>query len=338
MAPTSLTVPPSTATSTSAPASTPSMTASVPVGGGGGMSGEGGASPVGGAAGTSSGGFGGEPVGDAGSGGAAVNGGSGGGSEGGASGEGGTPAVGGGGQSTAGAGGTNDGDGFSPCPSNGDPCVVLPLGDSITEGYGSSGGGYRVELFRRALQEGKNITFVGTLMNGPDEVDGQPFPRRHQGHGGYTIDSDAGHSGISGQITEQALSMFSPHIVLLMIGTNDLNGNVQVEQAPNRLGNLIDAIAERAPDTLVAVATIIPIENGNGNKVAPYNAAMVDLVANRVAEGKHVILVDNHAAFTSDPSYATVWMGDTLHPNDAGYAVLGESFYEAISGLLTDSP
>lgn len=224
--------------------------------------------------------------------------------------------------------------GFMPCPTNGDPCAILPLGDSITEGCCSFSGGYRVELFRRAVQDGKNITYVGALSNGPNDVDGQPFPRRHEGHGGYTIDSDAGHNGISGQITDSALSMFGPHIVLLMIGTNDLNGNVDVNNAPTRLDNLIGDIVTAAPDTLVVVASIIPMVNGNDAKVGPYNDAIVSLVESRAALGQHVVFVDNWAAFTADSNYANVWMSDTLHPNDAGYAVLGASFYEAILEYL----
>lgn len=227
---------------------------------------------------------------------------------------------------------------FTPCPTNGDPCAVLPLGDSITEGFGSSGGGYRVELFRSAVQDGKNLTFVGSLTNGPDMVEGRPFPRNHQGHGGYTIDSDAGHSGISGQITDQAIAMYRPHIVLLMIGTNDLNGNVDVDRAPARLGNLMDDIIEAAPDTLLVVASVIPMINGNNSKVAPYNAAIVGLVEERVAQGSHVMFLDNHAAFTSDPNFQSSRMGDSLHPNNAGYAVLGRSFYDAISAVLPDGP
>jgi lysophospholipase L1-like esterase len=234
----------------------------------------------------------------------------------------------------AGQGGEGPVDGFRPCPTTGDPCAILPLGDSITEGFGSSGGGYRVELFRQAVQAGKSITFVGALANGPNDVEGQPFPRQHEGHGGYTIDSDAGHSGISGQITDSALSMYHPHIVLLMIGTNDLNGNVDVNNAPSRLGDLIDDIVEASPETLVVVATIIPMVNGNDSKVGPYNEAMVGLVDSRAAEGQHVVLLDNWAAFTADPNYANSWMGDSLHPNDAGYAVLGGSFYDAISEYL----
>lgn len=87
------------------------------------------------------------------------------------------------------------------------------------------------------------------------------FPKKHEGHGGYTIDSDSGHSGISGAITEQALANYHPNIVLLMIGTNDINGNVDVANAPKRLGKLIDDISTRSPNALLVVATIIPIAN-----------------------------------------------------------------------------
>lgn len=240
----------------------------------------------------------------------------------------------------AGASGSGGGAGYSPCPTDTTmPCAVLPLGDSITEGFGSSGGGYRVELFRQAVQNGRNLTFVGSLQNGPNMVENQTFPRRHEGHGGYTIDSDAGHSGISGPITDDALADFEPHIVLLMIGTNDINGNVDVGNAPDRLGNLIDDITGQAPDTLVVVATIIPVANsGTNQRVQTYNAAIPELVSSRAQAGKHVVLLDNYAAFSENPNYQTELMGDSLHPNDAGYAVLGQAFYDAISASLPVEP
>jgi hypothetical protein len=31
-------------------------------------------------------------------------------------------------------------------------------------------------------------------------------------------------------------------------------------------------------------------------------------------------------------------MGDSLHPNNEGYSVLGQSFYGAIGALLPDAP
>jgi hypothetical protein len=48
-----------------------------------------------------------------------------------------------------------------------------------------------------------------------------------------------------------------------VIGTNDVNGNVDVANAPNRFGKLSDDITTRAPSALVVVATIIPIAKGS---------------------------------------------------------------------------
>jgi len=232
-----------------------------------------------------------------------------------------------------GSGGTSS---FTPCPAAGSPCVVLPLGDSITEGYASSGGGYRVELFRQALDQGKSITFVGAATpNGPSDVDGTPFPRNHEGHGGFTIDTDSGHSGISGAITDDALDDFDPDIVLLMIGTNDINGNVDVNNAPQRLGNLIDDIIARAPDTLVVVASVVPvIDTSTDAKITQYNAGVEEAALARATEGAHVVFVDNYAAIHEVASWQTALMADNLHPNDAGYGVLGQSFFAAIDEYL----
>jgi lysophospholipase L1-like esterase len=235
---------------------------------------------------------------------------------------------------TASDGGVAGGDHYSACEAD-QPCAVLPLGDSITEGFGSSGGGYRVELFRRARQNGKNIGFVGSLQNGPERVGTDPFPKSHEGHGGYTIDSGDGHSGISGLITDQALSRYHPQIVLLMIGTNDVDSDIDLSGAPIRLGNLIDDITTQAPDALLVVATIVPIDEADSNqKAVAYNAALPELVSARAKAGKHVVLLDNYAIFAAQPNFATTLLSDSLHPNDAGYAVLGKAFYDRIAPSL----
>ena len=57
-------------------------------------------------------------------------------------------------------------DTFSPCPALPVECGVMPLGDSITDGYGTLGG-YRIELFRQVLTAGQHMTFVGRNANGP---------------------------------------------------------------------------------------------------------------------------------------------------------------------------
>ncbi len=46
---------------------------------------------------------------------------------------------------------------------------------------------------------------------------------------------------------QQNLTKHAPHIVLLMIGTNDINGDVDVANALNRLATLVDEMTETAP-------------------------------------------------------------------------------------------
>jgi hypothetical protein len=45
---------------------------------------------------------------------------------------------------------------------------VLPLGDSITYGYGSSdGNGYREEFYNRVVEAGNEVDMVGSLRECP---------------------------------------------------------------------------------------------------------------------------------------------------------------------------
>ena len=48
--------------------------------------------------------------------------------------------------------------------------------------------------------------------------------------------------------------------------------------------------------------------------------------------------LDNYAAFVRDSNFRTALMVDNLHPNDAGYARLGQTFYDAIAPLLPAGP
>jgi len=212
----------------------------------------------------------------------------------------------------------------------------MPLGDSITDGVGSSGsgGGYRVPLFQTTITNADLITFVGRYVNGPANVGGRTFPRNHEGYSGYTIDPGGGRSGIS-PLVNDAINMFHPHIVLLMIGTNDVNISLDLANAATRLGALLDRITTAAPNALLVVARIVPTTNDTINgRVQTYNNAIPGLVQTRATAGKHVVMVDMYAAFTASTSYKTALMNDELHPNNAGYMVMASTWYAAISSYL----
>ncbi len=218
----------------------------------------------------------------------------------------------------------------------------MPLGDSITEGFPTFTGGYRVELFSRAVLANQAITFVGRRPNGPagGMVQGKVFPPGNEGYSGFTIDDEtaAGRMGIQ-PLVNAAITMFHPHIILMMIGTNDINVNIDVANAPTRLAALIDQITTAAPSALLVVAQITPTTTDATNtRIMAYNAAMPALINQRAAAGKHVQLVNMYGAFTARADYKTSLMTDDLHPNAAGYGLLGDTWYNTISALLPPAP
>ncbi len=127
---------------------------------------------------------------------------------------------------------------------------VMPLGDSITDGYNVPGG-YRTGLWSRFVAGGYRVDLVGSGFNGPAALGDHD----HEGHSGWTI------SQIDAQVTTW-LRTSTPHTVLLHIGTNDMYGDTS--GAPARLGTLLDRITAVAPNAEVFVATIIPSAGATG--------------------------------------------------------------------------
>ena len=95
-----------------------------------------------------------------------------------------------------------------------------------------------------------------------------------------------------------------------------------------------------APNALLVVAKITPwMDDGaNASAVQPYNNAITGVVQTRAASGMHVIAVDMFTPFTANPNYQTAPMNDYLHPNDAGYVVMGDVWYAAIQSYLPAAP
>lgn len=236
---------------------------------------------------------------------------------------------------SGGSGGSGGSAPYSPCPATGE-CKVMPLGDSITDGCCGGGlhGSYRTELFHLALSGNKALTFVGSGQGGPDKVDNVTFPKKHEGHPGWVIADGGGRDGLQDMIVGW-LNTSSPDIVTLMIGTNDTDIQLDLVNAPMRLGKLLDTIIQTKPNTLIVLAQIVPSKKDPLNaRVKTYNDAMPALVKSRADAGKHVILVDLNSAFTKNANYKTDYFYDDLHPNDTGHAVMAKVWFDAIGGLL----
>jgi lysophospholipase L1-like esterase len=225
---------------------------------------------------------------------------------------------------------------YNPCPPQGTPCIIMPVGDSITAGDPTPAtGGYRVPLFHLAHMNLQSITFVGAVINGPAMVDGVPFPNHHEGFSGFNIDTTQGRMGIS-QFFPAAITTYRPHIVLLMIGTNDVDTGEN--DIPGRLGLLMDSILGADRNLLLVVAQIVPQQRATpdtlNTQIQAYNAAIPGLVKTRADAGKHVAMVDMYNAFAQNANYSMAYLADRLHPNPAGYAVMADTWYAAIRQFL----
>jgi lysophospholipase L1-like esterase len=178
---------------------------------------------------------------------------------------------------------------------------LMPLGDSITWGVGSStGNGYRGPLFDSLGSEGYVPDFVGSGRGGPmTDPD-------NEGHSGWRIDQIDG-------ITDAVLATYKPNVVTLMIGTNDLNQDYQVPTAPDRLHALVDRITADDPGATVLLADLIVSTSPQVVQAEPaYNAAVRQLAQSEQATGRHVAFVDMGALTAAD-------LADSLHPDDTGY-------------------
>ncbi|WP_435172327.1 ricin-type beta-trefoil lectin domain protein [Actinacidiphila sp. bgisy145] len=185
---------------------------------------------------------------------------------------------------------------------------VMPLGDSITWGVGSSAGnGYRVPLRDELTGEGHTLDYVGGLQSGsmadPD----------NEGHRGWRIDQIAG-------IADATLSIYRPNVITLMIGTNDLNQAYEVSTATQRLHDLVDRITADDPGVTVLLATLIVSTNSIEEPYRPaFNADVPGIARAEQAAGKHVRYVNMGALTTAD-------LSDALHPDDAGYQKMADAF------------
>ena len=193
---------------------------------------------------------------------------------------------------------------------------VMPLGDSITEGT-QVPGGYRIGLWQRFTANGYRVDFVGSQFNGPSSLGDHD----HEGHPGWRIDQiDANIVGW--------LRTFTPHTVLLHIGTNDVLQNFNLSTAPNRLSTLIDHITNTVPTAEVFVAQITPLANAAQDSAArTFNSAIPGIVQSKVNAGKRVHLVDMHSALT------TADLIDGVHPTAGGYDKMAATWFNALRSV-----
>lgn len=207
--------------------------------------------------------------------------------------------------------------------------IIMPLGDSMTNDSRP-----RVKLWNLLNKDGYKLDYVGNQV----QESSIPDPD-HEGVGGIKIEG----------IMEKAASLMQTHnpgYVALMVGTNDIAWYFD-ETAPelaDRWKDLIGRIFDSSgPGTYILAATIPPVTSKNVGKtgmaiqdraimVQQYNAELRSYIKDRNANGDPIILADMEAALDPDIHLS----GDGVHLNEAGYAIMGTVYYDAMIKALKE--
>ncbi len=218
----------------------------------------------------------------------------------------------------------------------------MPLGNSITEGWDSSGLpsrqriAYRGELFRQLKSAGYSFDFVG------------------HNRGGFPSVRDSDHAGISG-ITdggmlrllrdgydimnerattggEPYLDVYQPDWILLHIGTNDILRG----QGPNAdtVSMILDHIdsweRETGNEAVVFLARIINSADPDP-EITEYNRNIDTIHARRSDPDLILVDMEEGAGLHYPEDFK-----DDVHPNASGDAKIGTAWFEAIDSWYID--
>lgn len=226
-------------------------------------------------------------------------------------------------------------------PEEGQKLRVMPLGDSITDGFtGDPVGGYRLTLWNMLAENGytDGIDFVGPNWGG-DGID-----PNHAGYSGYAIADIPGQRSGLYNFSEWLMQEYPADVVLLQIGTNDILSSYELDTMGERLELLVDVVLNTLPEDGLLYLSTIPYMDADvtnytdaytveemDKAVDDYNAQVRELVNKKQAEGEPIAQADINAVLTKQD------LLDGVHPSAAGYEKMGGYWYEKLTEYLENN-
>jgi len=241
-----------------------------------------------------------------------------------------------------------------------EPIKILSVGDSITDGYWESGS-YRKYMYNYLVEDGFNIDMVGNRGMNEETYNAISYDGNYCAYSGYAIQYITGTETRQGiyevLVDESIMENYSPDIVLLQIGTNDILSAYN-EGIIDRLENLADYIISYMKDEedTLFITTIpdfdVSVLNDAGwlwaygwgvssdelsttiqGYIDSYNSQIKDLVLKKQSEGcTHIQFAD----INSVVDYSTD-LYDGVHPNESGYEKMGKYWAEVLTSYLNDN-
>ncbi len=200
--------------------------------------------------------------------------------------------------------------------------------------------GPRHEAVCQRLKEGHvDLLFIGdSITHGWENVGKAVWNR-------YYADRRAVNMGFSGDRTQHVLwrldhsplSAISPKLTIVMIGTNNSNGQDNTaEEIADGIIAICQRLRDRLPETKILLLAIFP-RNPEPGPQREKNAEASRL-ASQIADGKMVHYLDiNEGFLTDDDILGKEIMPDYLHPNEAGYEIWAKAIEPTVAELMGDN-
>jgi lysophospholipase L1-like esterase len=226
---------------------------------------------------------------------------------------------------------------------------ILPLGNSITDGDGEHNS-YRRPLWLMLDSAGFNVDFIGSKnRNGYDDnlPPNPDFDLDHEGHAGWTsYDVMSGPDGWDQQreTLPEWLEQYTPDIVLMHIGTNDIFGCKSAASILTNINRIIEVLRNDNPRVIIFLAQILPLAGAEKlgfddrycNPSKTLNQLIVELnntiaanIENLSNAESPVYLVDQYSGINPD-----IDLFDGIHPNETGEVKMAEAWYSKLTPVL----
>lgn len=229
------------------------------------------------------------------------------------------------------------------------PVKIMPLGNSITELDWQ--GGYRRLLKDSLVLGGFTTDFVGSNNYGQANWANPDY--EHEGYNSATITRDAGTRYPHIETAASRMITYQPEIVIVELGTNDLySGRRTPTMFRDDMRKLLDTIWSVNPGIKIVLTTIIPPDTIGRSNLVPLwfnvittNALFPALVAEKVSQGKTIVLADVYANFMP-PESVKAYILDGVHPSYdgwqghpvGGYRRMAKAIYPRVKELINGTP
>jgi uncharacterized repeat protein (TIGR02543 family) len=206
------------------------------------------------------------------------------------------------------------------------PIKIMPLGDSITEGYPGQEG-YRRILYQNLTGHEFYVDFVGSQENGTG------FDNDNEGHLGFYANYIR--DNIKGWLTSNPADC-----ILLHIGTNDISDGQDAAGIVTEVSSTLDNIDQWASDrgviiTVFLARIILRTDNQTLSTLThQYNTLLGSMAAQRNASGDHIFVVDMENALNYPVDLIQNDSYPGIHPNPTGYKKMADLWYDAITDFL----